>query len=108
MLRNGKHKNSKLQTVWDLFSEEDFSFEVVEECGILELDELETRYLQNEPEETLLNISRSFYGGNCGPSLNRKIAAKKLWEDPDYRKEFRNRKDEQGRFVSDTSGLSFE
>ena len=45
MLRNGKHTNKPLQRTWDEHGEESFTFEVLAEVPILDLRNVEQRYL---------------------------------------------------------------
>ena len=46
-LKNKKHINSILQRAWDKYGENNFIFEVVEECKLENLFEVEQKYLDN-------------------------------------------------------------
>lgn len=46
LLRNNKYGNLKIQNAWNKYGEDNFVFEVIEECSIDELDEKEIFYIQ--------------------------------------------------------------
>ncbi|MGN1124939.1 MAG: GIY-YIG nuclease family protein [Candidatus Gastranaerophilaceae bacterium] len=46
LLRNNKYGNLKIQNAWNKYGEDNFVFEVIEECMIDELDELEIFYIK--------------------------------------------------------------
>lgn len=56
-LRNGKHWNPYLQSAWDKYGEEDFSFEKVESCDLDELLVREQWWIDSAEDGTLLNLS---------------------------------------------------
>jgi group I intron endonuclease len=60
-LKNGKHHNIHLQRSWDKYGEDNFVFEVVEECDENILLELEQKYLDSNPE---FNIGIKSSGGD--------------------------------------------
>lgn len=60
-LKNKTHINCLLQRAWDKYGEENFLFEVVEECEIKFLLELEQKYLNTHPE---YNIGIKSSGGD--------------------------------------------
>jgi group I intron endonuclease len=60
-LKNGKHHNAHLQRSWDKYGEDNFVFELVEECGETILLELEQKYLDLNPE---FNIGVKSSGGD--------------------------------------------
>ena len=60
-LKNGKHHNVHLQRSWDKYGEDNFVFELVEECGETILLELEQKYLDLNPE---FNIGVKSSGGD--------------------------------------------
>jgi group I intron endonuclease len=60
-LKNGKHHNIHLQRSWDKYGENNFVFEVVEECDETILLELEQKYLDLNPE---FNIGVKSSGGD--------------------------------------------
>jgi len=60
-LKNGKHHNAHLQRSWDKYGEDNFVFELVEECGETILLELEQKYLDLNPE---FNIGIKSSGGD--------------------------------------------
>jgi group I intron endonuclease len=60
-LKNGKHHNIHLQRSWDKYCEDNFVFEVVEECDENILLELEQKYLDSNPE---FNIGIKSSGGD--------------------------------------------
>ena len=39
LLRQNKYGNNKIQNAWNKYGEENFTFEIIEECVIDELDE---------------------------------------------------------------------
>jgi len=60
-LKNGKHHNAHLQRSWDKYGEDNFVFELVEECNETILLELEQKYLDLNPE---FNIGIKSSGGD--------------------------------------------
>jgi group I intron endonuclease len=60
-LKNGKHHNTHLQRSWDKYGEDNFVFELVEECDETILLELEQKYLDLNPE---FNIGIKSSGGD--------------------------------------------
>jgi group I intron endonuclease len=60
-LKNGKHHNDHLQRSWDKYGEDNFVFELVEECDETILLELEQKYLDLNPE---FNIGIKSSGGD--------------------------------------------
>ena len=60
-LKNGKHHNAHLQRSWDKYGEDNFVFELVEECDETILLELEQKYLDLNPE---FNIGIKSSGGD--------------------------------------------
>jgi group I intron endonuclease len=60
-LKNGKHHNIHLQRSWDKYGDDNFVFEVVEECDENILLELEQKYLDSNPE---FNIGIKSSGGD--------------------------------------------
>ena len=60
-LKNGKHHNDHLQRSWDKYGEDNFVFELVEECDETLLLELEQKYLDLHPE---FNIGIKSSGGD--------------------------------------------
>lgn len=60
-LRHNKHENIVLQRAWNKYGEENFSFNVLEECNIDELLVLEQKYLNLKPE---YNIGIKASGGD--------------------------------------------
>jgi group I intron endonuclease len=60
-LKNGKHHNDHLQRSWDKYGEDNFVFELVEECNETILLELEQKYLDLNPE---FNIGIKSSGGD--------------------------------------------
>lgn len=45
-LNSGKHDNTYLQRSWDKYGKDNFTFEVIEECKIEKLNELEIKYIR--------------------------------------------------------------
>lgn len=65
-LNNNKHKNKHLQSAWNNDGEENFTFDILEECNIKELNEREKHWIAN-----LKSFKREFgynktFGGNFG------------------------------------------
>jgi group I intron endonuclease len=60
-LKNGKHHNDHLQRSWDKYGDNNFVFELVEECDETLLLELEQKYLDLHPE---FNIGIKSSGGD--------------------------------------------
>ena len=46
LLRQNKYGNRKIQNAWNKYGEENFIFEIIEECTIEELDEKEMKYIK--------------------------------------------------------------
>ena len=46
LLRQNKYGNRKIQNAWNKYGEENFTFEIIEECMIEELDEKEIKYIR--------------------------------------------------------------
>lgn len=81
MLRRGIHKCKKLQTLWEISSEDDFSFEIIELCdnNKMIVTELEQKYL--DLDGPILNESKSWKGGTGAvPGKKASDAAFKAWE----------------------------
>jgi len=60
-LKNGKHHNAHLQRSWNKYGDNNFVFELVEECDETILLELEQKYLDLNPE---FNIGIKSSGGD--------------------------------------------
>jgi group I intron endonuclease len=60
-LRNNKHENIILQRAWNKYGEENFVFEIIENCEINMLLELEQKYLNLKP---VYNIGITASGGD--------------------------------------------
>jgi len=58
MLRNNKHDNSHLQNSYNKFGEENFTFEILELCNLIELIQLENKYI------TIFKSNESNFGYN--------------------------------------------
>ena len=77
-LNGGKHHNVPLQRAWDKYGEDNFSFEVVEECDEIFLLEMEQYYLDLNPD---YNIGLKSSGGdNLTNNPNRDKIIKKMTE----------------------------
>jgi group I intron endonuclease len=75
-LKNGKHHNVHLQRSWDKYGEDNFVFELVEECGETILLELEQKYLDLNPE---FNIGvKSSGGDNLTKNPNKEDIVRKM------------------------------
>lgn len=61
-LKTNSHYNTILQRAWNKYGEENFVFEIVEECLLEELLSLEQKFLDIKPE---YNISDKSSGGDC-------------------------------------------
>lgn len=60
-LKNGKHHNIKLQRAWVKYGEDNFIFEIIEECGKEDILIVEQRYLNLKPK---YNIGLKSSGGD--------------------------------------------
>jgi len=75
-LKNGKHHNIHLQRSWDKYGEDNFVFELVEECNETILLELEQKYLDLNPE---FNIGiKSSGGDNLTKNPNKEDIVRKM------------------------------
>lgn len=75
-LRNKTHGNCILQKAWDKYGEDNFLFEIVEECEFEMLLETEQKYLDKDPE---YNIGiKSSGGDNLTKNPNRDKIVKKM------------------------------
>ena len=75
-LKNGKHHNDHLQRSWDKYGEDNFVFELVEECDETLLLELEQKYLDLHPE---FNIGiKSSGGDNLTKNPNKEDIVRKM------------------------------
>ena len=58
-LRNNRHCNKHLQDAWNKYGEDSFCFEVIEECDICKLSEIEQKYIDEYIDSgRMYNISR--------------------------------------------------
>jgi group I intron endonuclease len=77
-LKNNIHINCVLQRAWDKYGENNFIFEIVEECDINVLLETEQKYLDLQPE---YNIGiKSSGGDNLTKNPNKGKIVKKMTE----------------------------
>lgn len=77
-LNNNTHINCILQRAWDKYGEDNFSFEIVEECDINVLLETEQKYLDLQPD---YNIGiKSSGGDNLTRNPNRGGIIQKITE----------------------------
>ena len=77
-LKNNTHINCVLQRAWDKYGEESFVFEIVEECDIDVLLEIEQKYLDKLPE---YNIGIQASGGdNLSKNPNKERIIEKIKE----------------------------
>jgi group I intron endonuclease len=77
-LNNNIHINCVLQRAWNKYGENNFLFEVVEECNIDVLLEIEQNYLDSQPE---YNIGiKSSGGDNLTKNPNKDLIVKKITE----------------------------
>lgn len=60
-LNNKKHPNIILQRAWDKYKEDNFIFEVVEECDLSQLLLIVQKYLDLNPT---YNIAKNSFGGD--------------------------------------------
>ena len=75
-LKNGKHHNAHLQRSWDKYGEDNFVFELVEECNETILLELEQKYLDLNPG---FNIGiKSSGGDNLTKNPNKEDIVRKM------------------------------
>lgn len=45
-LNSNKHKNDYLQNAWNKYGEDNFEFEILEQCGVNQLNKLEIQYIE--------------------------------------------------------------
>lgn len=77
-LKNNIHINRILQRAWNKYGENNFSFEIVEECNVTALLETEQKYLDLQPE---YNIGiKSSGGDNLTKNPNKHEIVKKMTE----------------------------
>ena len=77
-LRRGTHHNIHLQRAWIKYGEDAFAFEIVEECDMDVLLEIEQKYLDLLPE---YNIGiKSSGGDNLTKNPNKDVIIKKMTE----------------------------
>lgn len=75
-LKNGNHHNIHLQRSWNKYGEDNFVFEVVEECNETLLLDLEQKYLDSNPE---FNIGvKSSGGDNLTKNPNKEEIVRKM------------------------------
>lgn len=77
-LKNNRHENIILQRAWDRYGEENFVFEVIEECNETILLATEQKYLNSNPE---YNIGKESSGGDNitnHPNKNKIIQKRKI------------------------------
>lgn len=75
-LRKNKHINTYLQNAWNKYGEENFVFEIIEECDESLLKEIEQKYLNTNPE---YNIGLLASGGdNLSNNPNKNIIIEKI------------------------------
>lgn len=61
-LKNGKHHNTHLQRSWDKYGEDNFKFQIIEECEIDDLLNMEQHYLDMNIDG--YNIGKTTSGGD--------------------------------------------
>lgn len=98
-LKNNIHKNTHLQNAWNKYGEENFKFEVLQECGLEEIDELE-RFWIALYDSTNRNYGYNFEnGGNKNKRIHKETLkklsekSKRNWRDPQYLKKMKIRSD---------------
>lgn len=75
-LRKNKHINDLLQRAWNKYGEDNFIFEIVEECNVNNLLEIEQKYLDLTPE---YNIGLKSSGGdNITKNPNKELIIKNI------------------------------
>jgi group I intron endonuclease len=75
-LRNNHHENVILQRAWNKYGEENFVFEVIEECDLSILLETEQKYLDLNPK---YNIGKKSSGGdNLSHNPNKEEIIRKI------------------------------
>lgn len=68
-LRNNQHENEHLQNAWNKYAEESFSFYVLEECDVEDLDDKEKYYM------CLFDVENRDFGYNIAPGGGHKFAS---------------------------------
>ena len=95
-LKNNTHINCVLQRAWDKYGEESFVFEIVEECDIGVLLEIEQKYLDKLPE---YNIGIQASGGdNLSNNPNRERIIEKISESVKRRFESMSEQEKKEKF----------
>ena len=75
-LRHGKHKNRHLQKAWDKYGEDNFVFNVIEECDRDSLNEKEIYYI-SKYNTTKSEFGYNWTGGGDGPIESNEIIHEK-------------------------------
>ena len=70
-LKNNTHVNSPLQYAWNKYGPEAFSFSILEECALEELDQRECYYIQLY--DTYNNGYNLTVGGDFNPMFDSKV-----------------------------------
>ena len=82
LLRSNKHFNQYLQNAWNKYGEENFVFDILCECSVDELDELERAYIEKYRRDgRSYNIADggeggAFLGKHLSEETKRKIGEK--------------------------------
>lgn len=75
-LNQHKHVNNYLQRAWDKYGEDCFKFYILEVCDILQLDELEVKYIEQFDTTDIKSGYNLNVGGNGNPSPNECVRQK--------------------------------
>lgn len=72
-LKKQKHRNSHLQNAWNMYGENTFAFEIIEECSKEELKNKESWYLENTHNiyNLTTNVEKPFLGRKHTEETNR-------------------------------------
>ena len=64
-LDNNNHTNPHLQAAWNKYGSEAFSFEILEECLLEEVIEIEQKWIDSFDFDNLYNLTKIAYGGGA-------------------------------------------
>ena len=93
-LKNNKHQNMILQRAWEKYGEDNFNFEIVENCSVETLLEIENVYLTQNPKYNIAKVAKG--GDTISNNPNRDLIINKISKgssgknNPNYGSKFKN------------------
>ena len=93
-LKNNKHQNMILQRSWEKYGEDNFNFEIVENCSVENLLEIENVYLTQNPKYNIAKVAKG--GDTISNNPNRDLIINKISKgssgknNPNYGSKFKN------------------